>query len=487
MYTSFCFISFNYWQFMFFHQGCEILGQTSTFSWSTFQVWNAFLFYSYHNLIFFFSFTFQRFLSNLSLAQQQQLAQQLQALSLYNNSNNHSAIHVSLQQPPSYPHSPASLSSLYSSISTPPYAASSSSGRLSPTPTISSSSDYSSVPPSLQLPKMMSSASSTCSSQNSSCLRGAAATVVSSVIKTSQLQAWSARQAKSQSPVIMQSVKSTQVQKPVLQTAIAPTIPPVNSSPHTFISQNSNNGTNSTCSSSVKLATSTNQSISQPTSNANHLPPYTSCKTIISSTNNVGLESKLLPSNCTIANNPPPYPANSTNKNQLTVPPPLPPLQVSSANCPVIPPPPPYISAVQQPTKLSASTANINGYNRSCSHEDTIVSPQPPPPPPPPYPASFSSVPKESEPLSSGMIFQWFILFISLLLDFPIKKLLCLTRIKVLQWIVWNNRQKMTVTGLYHQLKCFSKPKWPSFLFLKIFINPIYHEFLIRIFLTFFI
>lgn len=39
------------------------------------------------------------------------------------------------------------------------------------------------------------------------------------------LQAWSARQAKSQSPVIMQSVKSTQVQKPVLQTAIAPTAP----------------------------------------------------------------------------------------------------------------------------------------------------------------------------------------------------------------------------------------------------------------------
>ncbi|XP_077485568.1 serine/threonine-protein kinase LATS2-like isoform X2 [Amblyomma americanum] len=39
------------------------------------------------------------------------------------------------------------------------------------------------------------------------------------------LQAFSARQAKSQSPVIMQSVKSTQVQKPVLQTAIAPTAP----------------------------------------------------------------------------------------------------------------------------------------------------------------------------------------------------------------------------------------------------------------------
>ena len=37
----------------------------------------------------------------------------------------------------------------------------------------------------------------------------------------SSMQAWSARQAKTHSPVIMQSVKSTQVQKPVLQTATA--------------------------------------------------------------------------------------------------------------------------------------------------------------------------------------------------------------------------------------------------------------------------
>lgn len=39
------------------------------------------------------------------------------------------------------------------------------------------------------------------------------------------MQAWSARQAKTHSPIIMQSVKSTQVQKPVLMTACAPTSP----------------------------------------------------------------------------------------------------------------------------------------------------------------------------------------------------------------------------------------------------------------------
>ena len=44
------------------------------------------------------------------------------------------------------------------------------------------------------------------------------------------MQAWSARQAKTHSPIIMQSVKSTQVQKPVLQTACAP-VSPVDGSP----------------------------------------------------------------------------------------------------------------------------------------------------------------------------------------------------------------------------------------------------------------
>lgn len=120
----------------------------------------------------------------------------------------------------------------------------------------------------------MSSASSTCSSQNSSCLRGASAAVV---VKTSQLQAWSARQAKSQSPVIMQSVKSTQVQKPILQTAIAPTAPPVNPSPLTFITSNATSSVNSsttinnynnsaTSSSSPLKMISTSSSVSSVTS-----------------------------------------------------------------------------------------------------------------------------------------------------------------------------------------------------------------------------
>ncbi|KAG7175084.1 serine/threonine-protein kinase LATS1-like [Homarus americanus] len=43
-----------------------------------------------------------------------------------------------------------------------------------------------------------------------------------------------ARQAKTPTPIIMQSVKSTQVQKPILQTAAAPTSPPVSAPPPSY-------------------------------------------------------------------------------------------------------------------------------------------------------------------------------------------------------------------------------------------------------------
>lgn len=49
---------------------------------------------------------------------------------------------------------------------------------------------------------------------------------VSGMTRPTPIPAWNARQAKTQQPIIMQSVKSTQVQKPVLQTAIAPVAPP---------------------------------------------------------------------------------------------------------------------------------------------------------------------------------------------------------------------------------------------------------------------
>jgi serine/threonine-protein kinase LATS1/2 len=55
---------------------------------------------------------------------------------------------------------------------------------------------------------------------------------VTSLTRPTPLQAWGARQTKTQSPIIMQSVRSTLVQKPVLQTAVAPQSPaPTSPSP----------------------------------------------------------------------------------------------------------------------------------------------------------------------------------------------------------------------------------------------------------------
>lgn len=51
------------------------------------------------------------------------------------------------------------------------------------------------------------------------------ATTPTPMARPTPLQAWGARQTVSQPPIIMQSVKSTQVQKPVLQTATAPSVP----------------------------------------------------------------------------------------------------------------------------------------------------------------------------------------------------------------------------------------------------------------------
>ncbi|XP_050293114.1 serine/threonine-protein kinase Warts isoform X2 [Anthonomus grandis grandis] len=59
------------------------------------------------------------------------------------------------------------------------------------------------------------------------------ATTPTPMARPTPLQAWGARQTVSQPPIIMQSVKSTQVQKPVLQTATAPPIPATSSGPST--------------------------------------------------------------------------------------------------------------------------------------------------------------------------------------------------------------------------------------------------------------
>lgn len=134
---------------------------------------------------------------------QQQLTQQMQALSLYPTSG------TNTEPPPPYPLIPTSPS-----VAPPPpsYSASIQS-RQSPTQDYrkSPSSGIYSGPTSAGSPSPIPVSTAT----------------PPAMARPTPLQAWGARQAKTQPPIIMQSVKSTQVQKPVLQTAIAPTSPQI--------------------------------------------------------------------------------------------------------------------------------------------------------------------------------------------------------------------------------------------------------------------
>ncbi|GFG30077.1 hypothetical protein Cfor_06141, partial [Coptotermes formosanus] len=141
---------------------------------------------------------------------QQQLSQQMQALNLYQN--NSVASSTSSEPPPPYPLVPSSPT-----VPPPPpsYTASIQS-RQSPT---QSQQDYRKSPSSGIY------SGPTSAGSPSPVTVSVASPTPTSVARPTPLQAWGARQAKTQPPIIMQSVKSTQVQKPILQTAIAPTAP----------------------------------------------------------------------------------------------------------------------------------------------------------------------------------------------------------------------------------------------------------------------
>ncbi|KAK9874967.1 hypothetical protein WA026_005782 [Henosepilachna vigintioctopunctata] len=140
---------------------------------------------------------------------QQQLSQQMQALSLYQSN----AASSSAEPPPPYP----LISSSPSSNPPPPSYSVSIQNRQSPTQDFRKS-------PSSGIYSGSTSAGSPSPSPVST---------TSSIARPSPLPAWSSRQTKTQPPIIMQSVKSTQVQKPILQTAIAPTVPQIPPSPNT--------------------------------------------------------------------------------------------------------------------------------------------------------------------------------------------------------------------------------------------------------------
>ncbi|KAJ8933635.1 hypothetical protein NQ314_013898 [Rhamnusium bicolor] len=135
---------------------------------------------------------------------QQQLSQQMQALSLYQSSTASTS-----EPPPPYP----LISSNPSSAPPPPSYSASIQNRQSPT------QDFRKSP--------SSGIYSGSTSAGSPSPVPVSTTTPTAMARPTPLQAWGARQTISQPPIIMQSVKSTQVQKPVLQTAIAPTAPQI--------------------------------------------------------------------------------------------------------------------------------------------------------------------------------------------------------------------------------------------------------------------
>ncbi|XP_063827289.1 serine/threonine-protein kinase Warts [Ostrinia nubilalis] len=130
---------------------------------------------------------------------QQQLSQQMQALALYQAG-------AAAELPPPYP---------LAGVPPPPSYSVSMQNRQSPP----QSQDYRKSPSS----GVYSGGTSAGSPSPITVTQSAGS--ASGVARPTPIQAWTARQAV-QPPIIMQSVKSTQVQKPVLQTAIAPVAPP---------------------------------------------------------------------------------------------------------------------------------------------------------------------------------------------------------------------------------------------------------------------
>nr|XP_031845031.1 serine/threonine-protein kinase LATS1-like [Nomia melanderi] len=170
---------------------------------------------------------------------QQQLSQQIQALSIYQTGSNSSSTQV--EPPPPYP----IVSSSSAGPVQPPSYSVSIQNRQSPT---QSQQDYRKSPSS-----GIYSGPTSAGSPSPITVSAMSPNAQSSMARPTPLQAWGARQAKTQPPIIMQSVKSTQVQKPVLQTAIAPTSPqPISTTSNTPPPPNNNNNNHTTESNGAK-------------------------------------------------------------------------------------------------------------------------------------------------------------------------------------------------------------------------------------------
>ncbi|XP_063706685.1 serine/threonine-protein kinase Warts isoform X2 [Culicoides brevitarsis] len=270
---------------------------------------------------------------------QQQLNHAMQTLSMYTNGGN------VVEPPPPYPILPNS------SVNAPPSYIASIQNRQSPT---HSSQDYRKSPSSgIYSGTSAGSPSPITVTQNV----GPTHVSISRPIAL-QPQPFSARQTKTQQPIIMHSVKSTQVQKPVLQTAIAPPTPIVCVSPPvltsaappsyaTSIQQKHQQSTTPPLLQLNSAKSSPSSSVTPPSTPNNVTTPLTTFAVSVNNAVNAANAGNTSPG-AHLTNDPPPYPTilNMRQRN--------------------LPPPPPYSTA--------GSTTPSNNSNYASSNQSETSS-----------------------------------------------------------------------------------------------------------------
>lgn len=277
---------------------------------------------------------------------QQQLSQQMQALNLYQSGQN------SGEPPPPYPIITGAPPSYTASIQS----------RQSPT---QSTSDYRKSPSSGIY------SGTSAGSPSPITVTQIATSSHSSMARPIPLPAWGARQTKTQPPIIMQSVKSTQVQKPILQTAIAPTAPAttptvqVAIAPPSYASSIQHKTQQQSTTSSTSTTTTTTTSSNTTTNNNNSKPP------VVPNSNMNGT--------------PPNTPLPSTNGNPVpTTEPPsyastMQAFMAAQQQTRQLPPPPPYTNHTNSNNEPSPSSSpDISTNSNNLNNNLTTTPPLPP-------------------------------------------------------------------------------------------------------------
>ena len=297
-----------------------------------------------------------------SLEVQQQVAQQMQALSLYPGDLN-----GQVEPPPPYPMGSAALP-----VSNPPPPSYSQTLAMRQSPTLSSTSSDYRRSPGLHYPIVGGLGNGTSPTSPIPACPSPVSSIISGSSRSSSMQAWSARQAKTHSPIIMQSVKSTQVQKPVPQTAhaVAPTSP-TDGNPPAFIPRGAVCGVATNVTTGIVTGVATGVATSMPPppppsyaasiQHKNSGPPTPIPPSPLLNPSPVPMSTTPIPTTC-----PPSYNASIQAKQAAMQ-------RALSPQVNELPPPPPY------PSTAVSKQDFLQGATTASKHENSenLVSPAP--------------------------------------------------------------------------------------------------------------